>query len=203
MDPSFENGAGAGTEVSAADACLVLGCLPDTASKTPALAEEVSLLFKETRSPLLRYLRTFGLPAEDGEEIAQDTFLALFQHLRAGGGRANIRGWLFRVAHNLALKRRQVAARKVSLEESKALSGFDAEDPGPNPEVGAVEQQAVNRILSAWRALPEMDRRCLALRAEGLRYRDIAAVLDISLGGVAQSLARSVDRLTHVARRHR
>ena len=97
----------------------------------------------------------------DGEEIAQDTFLALFQHLRDGGDRANIRGWLFRVAHNLALKRRQVAARKVSLDESKILSGFDAEDPGPNPETGAVEQQAFARILSAWRALPELDQRCL------------------------------------------
>lgn len=203
MDPSAENSAGVGATVSAADRCLVLHCLLESAPAVPALTEEVSVLFEETRTPLLRYLRSFGLPAEDGEELAQDTFLALVKHLRAGGDRANIRGWLFRVAHNLALKRRQVAARKVSLDESKALSGFDAEDPGPSPEAGALEQQAVSRILSAWKALPDQDRRCLALRAEGLRYRDIAAVLGMSLGGVAQSLARSVDRLTHVARRHR
>jgi len=50
------------------------------------------------------------------------------------------------------------------------------------------------------RALPPRDRRCLLLRAEGLRYRDIADTLGMSLGGVAKSLARSIARLVHVDR---
>jgi RNA polymerase sigma-70 factor (ECF subfamily) len=33
------------------------------------------------------------------------------------------------------------------------------------------------------------------LRAEGLRYRDIASVLGISLGAVAKSLTRALERL--------
>jgi len=44
-------------------------------------------------------------------------------------------------------------------------------------------------------ALPETDQQCLSLRAEGLRYREIAAVVGISLGSVAASLERSLDRL--------
>ena len=46
--------------------------------------------------------------------------------------------------------------------------------------------------------MPERDRRCLYLRAEGLSYRDIARTLDISLGSVAKSLTRAVTRLTTV-----
>ena len=45
-------------------------------------------------------------------------------------------------------------------------------------------------------ALPEQDRTCLALRAEGLRYREIARILGISLGSVADSLAQSFAKLS-------
>jgi RNA polymerase sigma-70 factor (ECF subfamily) len=45
-------------------------------------------------------------------------------------------------------------------------------------------------------ALEERDRQWLFLRAEGLRYREIAKVLDISLGAVALYLERSLARLT-------
>ena len=40
------------------------------------------------------------------------------------------------------------------------------------------------------RALPGQDRRCVFLRAEGLRYRDIADILDTPLGALSLSLAR-------------
>jgi RNA polymerase sigma-70 factor (ECF subfamily) len=40
--------------------------------------------------------------------------------------------------------------------------------------------------------------RCPHLRAEGLRYREIADALGVSLGSVAQSLARSLEKLQRV-----
>jgi RNA polymerase sigma-70 factor (ECF subfamily) len=48
------------------------------------LEEEVTALFDQFRAPLLRYLHSFGLPSQDGEEVVQEVFLALFQHLREG-----------------------------------------------------------------------------------------------------------------------
>jgi RNA polymerase sigma-70 factor (ECF subfamily) len=74
-------------------------------------------------------------------------------------------------------------------------------DPAPNPEVQFATSQTQLRLLAVLEALPEQDRRCLALRAEGLRYREIAAVLDISLGGVSMALARSLARIARVAER--
>src|ERR1700733_8691024 len=70
-------------------------------------------LFDELRSPLLRYLHSLGLSAQDAEELVQDSFLALFEHLRLGRPRQNLRGWVFRVAHNLGLKRRREGAREA------------------------------------------------------------------------------------------
>ena len=59
----------------------------------------------------------------------------------------------------------------------------------------------VERLLAVVDALPELDRRCLVLRAEGLRYREIAGILDMSLGAVSISLARSLARIARSAGR--
>jgi RNA polymerase sigma-70 factor (ECF subfamily) len=53
----------------------------------------------------------------------------------------------------------------------------------------------MEQLQAVLRALPEQDRCCLHLRAEGLRYREIASVLGISLGSVSIALARSLARM--------
>jgi len=68
-------------------------------------------------------------------------------------------------------------------------------DPSPTPEEEAWFTQRRRRLLAVIAALPEDDQDCLRLRAEGLRYREIATVLGISLGAVSISLTRSVARL--------
>ena len=56
-----------------------------------------------------------------------------------------------------------------------------------NPEALLAERQRRERLAPVVQALPPRERRCLQLRAEGLRYRDIANTLGMSLGGVAKS----------------
>ena len=73
-------------------------------------------------------------------------------------------------------------------------------DPAPNPEVRLALAERARRVRSVFRALSARDRQCLFLRAEGLRYRDIARTLGISLGGVAKSLARSMSRFVNADR---
>jgi RNA polymerase sigma-70 factor (ECF subfamily) len=77
-------------------------------------------------------------------------------------------------------------------EESGAEQHFA---PELNPEEELAGAQRRQRLLEAVADLTEADRCCLYLRAEGLRYRQIADVLGISLGGVSLSLARSLNRL--------
>jgi RNA polymerase sigma-70 factor (ECF subfamily) len=162
--------------------------------------EEVIALFDEFRERLLRYLLSFGLTIPDGEEVIQEVFLSLFQHLRRGGPRDSLRGWLFRVAHNLALKRRYRTLRDREILTETAANDL-AVDPAPNPEDRMADSQSQQRLLAVVQALPERDRRCISLRAEGLRYREIAQVLSMSLGAVSLSLARSLARIVRAAER--
>jgi RNA polymerase sigma-70 factor (ECF subfamily) len=172
----------------------------DVGDDRDRLEGDVVALFDQLRDPLLRYLSSFGLAFPDGEEVIQEVFLALFQHLQRGKSRENLRAWLFRVAHNLALKRRY-RDRRDSEVCAKAATEDVAVDPSPSPEDQLLSSQTRKRLLAAALALPEQDRRCLSLRAEGLRYREIAKILDMSLGAVSLSLSRSLARIARCAAR--
>ncbi len=169
-------------------------------SPASPLVEAVVSLFDQLRDRLLRYVISFGLPVQDGEDIVQEVFLALFRHLQQGRSRNNLRAWTFRVAHNQALKRRnlQRIGGQQLLEDDVPLANL-VPDTNPSPEDQAASEQRRQRFLAVVNALPEQDRRCLILRAEGLRYREIAEVLGISLGAVALSLERSLTRLGRAA----
>jgi RNA polymerase sigma-70 factor (ECF subfamily) len=204
------------------DSTLVLPAILDIApgvrkdADVEADAEaEVLALFDECGAPLIRYVGAFGVNAHDTEDVVQDVFLSLFRHVQLGRPRTNLRGWLFRVAHNLALKQRLRTKRRRAIETTVttvtpgttmttgAPNAAQAAglDNGPNPEQQLASLERRRRLLAVFRALPERDRRCLSLRAEGLRYREIADALGMSLGGVAKSLARSMTRMVNADER--
>src|SRR5678815_598731 len=151
------------------------------------LEYEIVDLFTQFRNPLLRYVSALGLPVADGEEVVQEVFLALFQHLRQGKPRTNLKGWVFRVGHNLALKQRMRNGRHEKLHGAEVL---------PYEHLAGARRR--EKLLAAIEELPETERCCLYLRAEGLRYRQIAEVLEISLGGVSEMLGRTLARLSRV-----
>jgi RNA polymerase sigma-70 factor (ECF subfamily) len=163
-----------------------------------SVQSEVLRLFDECAPGLRRYVGSFGLGVEGTEDVVQEVFLQLFRHLQLGRSRANLRGWIFQVGHNLALKQRAKATRRQKTEGTWDGSLADLlVDPCANPEEQLVEDRRGRRLRSVLAALPERDRQCVYLRAEGLRYREIAKTLDISLGAVAKSLTRAMTRLTN------
>jgi RNA polymerase sigma-70 factor, ECF subfamily len=161
-----------------------------------AVQAEVLELFDELRGPLLRYALSFGLRVQDGEDVLQEVFLALYRHLLLERPKDNLRGWAFRTTHNLALKRRthlKSDPAPMPVTQDDVPAEFADETPGPEELLLLRERQS--RLQAVLVALPETDRQCLQLRAEGCRYREIAAILGISLGSVAASLARSFRKL--------
>lgn len=185
-------------ELAALPAC---SGVPNSEASAPCdrLEEEITALFDEFRDRLLRYLLNFGLGIPDAEEVIQDIFLSLFRHFLRRKSCEHPRGWLFRVAHNLALKRRQRNRPEGAMVD--AFGEDSVADPAPTAEEQLIFRQTQQRLLAVLDALSEQDRNCLTLRAEGLRYREIAEILDMSLGAVSLSLTRSLSRLARSARR--
>jgi RNA polymerase sigma-70 factor (ECF subfamily) len=171
---------------------------PSAASTT--LEEEVMEFFVQFRKPVLRYVCGLGATVHDGEEIAQEVFLALFRHLCWGRSRRNLRAWIFRVAHNLALKQRFADQKAHARTAGGEFLMETRIDPEMDPEQRMLHLQRQWRLLAVVNVLPEKDQCCLRLRAEGLRYREIARALNISLGAVSISLTRSLARLQSAAK---
>jgi RNA polymerase sigma-70 factor (ECF subfamily) len=159
---------------------------------------EVLEMFDLLHGNLLRYSISLGLSASDGEDVLQETFLAFFRHLRAERSRSHLRGWLFRVTHNLSLKRRAAIQGYYRAHDASSGCVEGQADRAANPEEELLFSERQERLRSVLQVLPERDRWCLQLRAEGLRYREIAQVTGISVGSVSNSLARSLDKLARM-----
>ena len=98
------------------------------------------------------------------------------------------------MAHNIALKRRQangLSERNESFDES--VEG--QQDLAPAVDEALEFEQSHQRLQAILKVLPERDRLCLTLRADGMRYRDIAQTLGMSLGAVSLSISRALARM--------
>jgi RNA polymerase sigma-70 factor (ECF subfamily) len=156
-------------------------------------------LFRELREPLGRYLASLGVNPPEIEEVVQEAFLRLHQHLSAnpekGTDDQNLHGWVFRVAQNLVRDRRRGwHGRNVDSLEERPEAAL-ASSPGATPEERVLHLEKVKLLRAAWQSLPEQQRRCLQLRAEGLRYREIAVVLGVSVTTVADLVRNSLAQL--------
>jgi RNA polymerase sigma-70 factor (ECF subfamily) len=187
------------SDLAAANVSSVEGASP----KPTPLEQEVVALFDQMQDRLMRYLLSTGVPVQDGEEIVQEVFLALFQHLQRGKSRRNLRAWVFQVAHNLSVKhyvaRRRDRRNLVDSRDAPPENSLVDRAPSPEDQLAGTQRHA--RLQSILGALPDQDRRCLSLRAEGLTYREIGKVLDMSLGAVALSLGRSLARFARAEER--
>ena len=153
---------------------------------------EATKLFQELRNPLLRYLSGLGLSQDEAQDVLQDAFLSLHKHLSAGGSQANIRSWLFRVAHNRARNSQQSYGNRMAEPLDPVL---DSASNDASPEQVVMAREKFRRLDQAVRSLSEQERECLMLRAEGLRYREIAEVMAMSTSTVADMVTRAIKKL--------
>ncbi|MGB7848423.1 MAG: sigma-70 family RNA polymerase sigma factor [Candidatus Acidiferrum sp.] len=154
---------------------------------------EVTTLYRELREPLLRYLVCLGLTRDEAQDVVQDTFLSLHRHLASGGAQDNIRGWVFRVAHNQARNCQGSYHRRFGKPLDDAP---DARRDETTPERVVLEKEKFRRLGEAIRLLSDHERECLFLRAGGLRYREIGEALGIPTSTVGDTIERAIRKLT-------
>jgi RNA polymerase sigma-70 factor (ECF subfamily) len=148
--------------------------------------EEAKALFSLHGAAVYRFALVVVRHREDAEDLLQEAFVKLLVHLRSGGDRANLRGWLFTVVANGCRDRLRVRRRWIPWTRDHDRP---AEPPDP---VLAGERLAALR--SSMRHLAPRDRLLLMLRAEGLSYREIAGAAGLRAGSIGQMLARALER---------
>ena len=165
-----------------------------------AVRNHTVALFRDLREPLARYLASLGVETTEIEEIVQEAFLRLYRHLSGQAARGedrdqNLNGWVFRVALNLVRDRqRGWHTRNVQSIEDRPEAA-QASAPGSTPEERVLHLEKMKRLQGAWQALPDQQRRCLQLRSEGLRYREIGEALGMGTTTVADLIRNALAQL--------
>jgi RNA polymerase sigma-70 factor (ECF subfamily) len=164
---------------------------------TLTLEEKVTRYFEQWRDPVNRYVvAAFGDPVE-AEEITQEAFLQLYQRLHAGQPVSNVRAWVFRAAHSLAIDRIR-SHQFVELLDDEGWEELrqSLADATPNPEQRILQFEKFSRLRLAVARLTSPERQCLHLRTKGLRYREIAEILNLGTSTIAETLYRVIEKLT-------
>lgn len=145
------------------------------------LDEHAGLLWKVVRS------FTEGPP--DCDDLLQEVLLQVWLSMPAFRADSKATTWLYRVALNTALawKRRETKHRERRDGLPLALEIVDRRAvPGAPPP----DQEAIDRLYEAVRALAPTERALVLLYLDGLSYAEMAEVIGISESNVGVRLNR-------------
>lgn len=153
-----------------------------------ALAE----VYDQYAEPIYRYLYRLLGDATEAEDVTSEVFVRFLKTLGTRRApRERLGGWLYRVAHNLAMDhlRRQRKRQSMPPEESVAS---DSEPLS----VAMVARDNRMRLRSCVQRLTSEQQQVILLRfGEGLKLAEVAELMDKSLGAVKILQHRAIRRL--------
>jgi RNA polymerase sigma-70 factor (ECF subfamily) len=161
---------------------------------------EFQTIHEAFRPKILRYLsRLVG--EQEAEDLTQEVFVRVSQRLGEFRGEASLSTWLYRIATNAAIDRMRSPAFRRSVEQTGADDPSEAEmsgrdiwggEPNPTVEKQVVRDEMNECIRGLIEKLPEPYRLALVLAdLEGLKNREVADILGVSLGTVKIRLHRA------------
>lgn len=178
---------------------------------------EVVVLAQQGREPAFRELiRRYERPVFSliyrmvrdstvAEDLAQDTFIKILNHLDKYRPEFKFSSWLFKIANNVTidhLRRRQLdtvsmdGSPHASTAAEAEASSFELADQAESPLDALASRELGSMIERAIGALRPEYRNCIVLRhVEGRSYEEIAATLDLPLGTVKTYIHRARHQL--------
>jgi RNA polymerase sigma-70 factor (ECF subfamily) len=169
-------------------------------------ADTFGVLLRRYERELYGYLRRYLGNSELAEDVFQNTFLQLYQKCSQYELGRPFRPWLYTIATHQAIDalRRNGRHQALSLDQHQAelpegdvrtlLEMLEARGPGPLDVVQSEERR--ERIRASVEQLPDFLRQVVILAYyQGMKYRDIAEVLEIPVGTVKSRLHAALFKL--------
>ena len=134
--------------------------------------------------PLMRFTGMYVSSPAEAEEIVSDTFLAIWDNRKQLPGISNFDSYIYTVARHKAISYyRKQHMEQVSLDEI-SIDLFTSTETTPEEEL--ISQEGIHRLNLAIDSLPA---KCK------LKYKEVAAILDISVKTLEAHLANAVRKL--------
>ena len=162
------------------------------------------LIFERFYPWVRRYFMRLGYTPQDSEDLAQETFGQVFPRIDSFRGEGSFKSWLFASAANL---HRNENRRRHRVKRDAPEVSLDATDddgtplrdpvaPGGSPARTVYQAERRQALAQAMKGLPPQMKQVITLRVDqDLKYREIAAVLQISVETVKAHLFQARQRL--------
>jgi RNA polymerase sigma-70 factor (ECF subfamily) len=168
--------------------------------------EAFAVLVRRYQGELYGYLRRYLGDSALAEDVFQNTFLQVFTKIGQYESGRPVRPWLYTIATHQAIDalRRNGRFQAISLDqEREELAGTELpqlldllEGRGPGPLDQAEGEERRQLVRAGVDRLPDFLKSVVILAYyQGLKYRDIAAIVGIPVGTVKSRLHAALIRL--------
>jgi RNA polymerase sigma-70 factor (ECF subfamily) len=143
-----------------------------------------------------RVARRLSRDPAEAEDLVQEAYVRAIRSWRSYEPGTNLRAWLLRIVHNLAIdnaRRRQLAPESEPLEEGDyyLYNRLDGADGNGSEIDQLIERLSQGPVLDALAALPQNFREVVVLVDLGdFSYQEAADALEIPIGTVMSRLHR-------------
>lgn len=143
------------------------------------------------RRELIAYCYRLTGTLTEAEDMVQEAFLRAFRALDSFEGRASLRAWLYRIAHNLCLN--HVQRRPPVWQSLEDVGETRLRDLTPDTEETGQERENVRLgFVALVQSLPPRQRAALVLRdVLGWSAEETARILETTVPAVKNALARA------------
>ena len=150
--------------------------------------EALAELYQRTRSAVYGLALSYLKNAQDAQDLTQDVYVQVWDRAEQYRLIGSPMGWLLAVCRNLCLMRLRREERHAALSEEE-WDAIPARECGLDAEERALLQGALA-------SLTDEERRIVLLHAvTGLKHREIAALLELSLPTVLSKYHRALKKM--------
>lgn len=154
-------------------------------------SDALGVMLERYWAPVVRYVASLVDSSDAAEDVAQDTFIRLWERRDAWSLDGSVRALLYRIARNIGLDERR---RRDARARADHNAGTPRAYAAPDEHVENDELRTA--IAVAVESLPERRREAFKLvRYHGLSYREAAAVLDLAPQTIANHVTLALTGL--------
>jgi len=160
-----------------------------TAETTESRTGEFQELVEAFGPSLRRMVGVYEFDRSLQDDLVQEILVALWRGLALYRGESRLSTWVYRVAHNVALKHRRSRGRardrQAEFESDQLARAANRVDVDASAKHSAIDE--LRRHIAA---LPAPERQLVVLHLEGLSSTEIAEVMGLSSTNVSTRLTR-------------
>ncbi len=148
------------------------------------------LVWEAFHTPLQQFIRRRVFDEATAEDVLQDVFLKIHQHMETLRDVKKLESWIYQITRNAIIDSYRSSRPTIPLEAEEVL---DLPEELPNDDVVSELLPSVRAMV---KSLPEVDRQALVLTEyQGLTQKELSERLGLSFSGAKSRVQRAREKL--------